>query len=280
MFSTLVDIFNKNNKPQYQQSSSSGQPDPGSGPGGMRAAKDAARAKLAPPPPPPNPMFAGLMPQGAAIATPSGPVGQPITKTSGFNTSPPQTFAEVAQRQKAKANQQAGVEAGAEAQGFQSDANKTWADMLSSSNQMQNDALRSTYADEAQNERRAAEANAMGGGAIGGGFAAGQAQAQLGGTQQRLDVRQKFAGQQLNMKAAYLQTLIKQAEASKDRNLQRELQAELDKTNLQINQSQVNQQAQDTQTQAGISQTQADAQKYAADHGIINDLTGGLTSFF
>ena len=52
---------------------------------------------------------------------------------------------------------------------------------------------------------------------------------------QRQDVLNKHTQQGLQMKLAYLETLIKRAEASKDRRLQEQLQAEADKTLLLIN---------------------------------------------
>ena len=96
--------------------------------------------------------------------------------------------------------------------------------------------LDQTYADEARAGRIAdSQAGELGRSLSGGGYAAGQAQVQLGGMAQRQDTRNKHVQQGLQMKMAYLDTLIKRAEASKDRNLQEKLQAEADKTMLAIN---------------------------------------------
>lgn len=93
--------------------------------------------------------------------------------------------------------------------------------------------LQGTYADEARQGRTFNEMNAnMGGNAAGGAFAGGQAQVALGGMQQRLGARNQWGKQQLDMKMAYLGNMMKQAEASKDRELQAYLQGEADKTSL------------------------------------------------
>lgn len=96
------------------------------------------------------------------------------------------------------------------------------------------DMLEGTYADEAAAGRRNAEMNALAGGGMGGAFAGGQAQVALGGMQQRLKARQDWAKRGLELKMTYLQHMLRQAEAEKDRDLQQWLQAEADKTALEI----------------------------------------------
>jgi hypothetical protein len=118
--------------------------------------------------------------------------------------------------------------------GLQDQASQMWADMLTQSDQGLNDTIKGTYADEALNQRRNAEMNAAAGGGVGGAFIGGMAQAQIGGEQARVNARSQHTKDQLNMKMAYLDKLIRQAEASNDRDLQRELQAEADNTQIQL----------------------------------------------
>lgn len=117
---------------------------------------------------------------------------------------------------------------------FQSDANSMWSGMMADHDAGLEGKLQGTYADEALNQRRMSEMNALEGGGVGGAFAGGTAQVALGGQQNRLKARNDHLKQGLEMKMARLQQLIKQAEANKDRNLMRELQAEADKTQMAI----------------------------------------------
>lgn len=113
-------------------------------------------------------------------------------------------------------------------------ASDQWADTLAQYQKQGEGINTQSYADEANNARRNAEMNAQSGGGMGGSFAGGQAQVQLGGMQQRQQAQQAYQKQGLEMKMAHLDQLIKRAEASNDRNLQRELQAEADKTALTL----------------------------------------------
>jgi hypothetical protein len=117
---------------------------------------------------------------------------------------------------------------------FQMNADSLWSQMMADHEAGLQGQLQGTYADEANAGRRMAEMNAMGGGRMGGAFAGGMAQTAIGGEQARLKARNDHLKQGLEMKMARLQQLIKQAEANRDRNLQRELQAEADKTQMAI----------------------------------------------
>lgn len=119
-------------------------------------------------------------------------------------------------------------------QNYEGDASSMWASMMADHEAGLEGKLQGTYADEALSGRRMAEMNALGGGGVGGAFAGGAGQVALGGMQQRLKTRNDHTKQGLEMKMARLTQLIKQAEAGKDRNLQRELQAEMDKTQMAI----------------------------------------------
>lgn len=127
-----------------------------------------------------------------------------------------------------------------------------WADIMSQYGQGKKDIYNQSYADEATNARRNAEMNAQSGGGLGGSFAGGQAQVQLGGMQQRQQALQNYNKQGLELKMAHLDQLIKQAEASNDRNLSRELQAEADKTAMALKQM-------DTKAATNASQVAADS---------------------
>lgn len=118
--------------------------------------------------------------------------------------------------------------------GYEEDASKMWSGMMADNDASLAGALKGTYADEALSGRRMNEMNALGGGGMGGAFAGGLAQTAIGGEQARLKAKNDNLKQGLELKMARLQQLIRQAEAGKDRNLQRELQAEADKTQLAI----------------------------------------------
>lgn len=114
------------------------------------------------------------------------------------------------------------------------DISAMWADMMAQHDAGLEGKLQGTFADEANAGRRMNEMNALGGGGMGGAFAGGLGQVVLGGDQQRINVRNEHNKQGLEMKMARLEQLIKQAEAGKDRDLERELRAEADKTALEI----------------------------------------------
>lgn len=116
---------------------------------------------------------------------------------------------------------------------YEQQAANAWAGIMAQHDAGLQGKLGQTYADEAAAGRRADVMNArLGRGVSGGGFAAGQAQVALGGMAQRQDVLNKHGKQGLEMKMAFLDTLIRRAEATKDRRLQEQLQAESDKTML------------------------------------------------
>lgn len=105
-----------------------------------------------------------------------------------------------------------------------------------------------TYADEALAGRRMSEMNALSGGGMGGAFAGGAAQVALGGEQARLKAGQDFAKNRLELKMAYLDRMMKQAQYEGNIDLQKWVATEQDKTSL------------------AVSQMQADATKYAAEY--------------
>lgn len=117
---------------------------------------------------------------------------------------------------------------------FQGKADALWTEMLAGHDASLGGKMNQTYADEAGAGRRMAEMNAGMGRGVSGGFAGGMGQVALGGMQQRQDVMSQHEQQGLTMKAAYLDKLIKQAEASNDRELQEQLEAERNATQLAI----------------------------------------------
>lgn len=113
-----------------------------------------------------------------------------------------------------------------------------WADVLSDYDASLEGKIGQTYADEARAGRRSdVESSMLGQGVSGGGYQAGQAQVALGGMSQRQDVMNEHYKQGLMMKLTYLESLIKRAEAAKDRAHADRLRAEEDKTLLLLNQS-------------------------------------------
>lgn len=117
--------------------------------------------------------------------------------------------------------------------GYDQQADDMWAQAQKDYDASLEGEMSQTYADEARAGRLADAQSAMlGQGVSGGGYQAGQAQVALGGMQQRQNTLSQHYKQGLTMKMAYLDTLIKRAEASKDRALQEKLQAEADKTML------------------------------------------------
>ena len=124
---------------------------------------------------------------------------------------------------------------------FESQAANMWTDLLANYDQSLGGKMEQTYADEARAGRMTEERNAMLGRSIsGGGAAAGQAQVALGGMAQRQDVLNKHTQQGLQMKLTYLESLIKRAEAQKDRKLRDKLDAEYNKTLLELQGGQIN----------------------------------------
>src|SRR3990167_281785 len=117
---------------------------------------------------------------------------------------------------------------------FQQQANDLWSGMLAEHDANLGGKMQQTYADQSLAGRRAAEMNAGRGNSVGGSFGQGQAQVAIGGMQARQDTLTKHTNQGLTMKAAYLDKLIKQAEAKNDREREAYLQAEQDKTQLAI----------------------------------------------
>ena len=145
-------------------------------------------------------------------------------------------FGDANREEKGERAQQAKENAADQANPYENQAADAWAGLMSGYDDSLGSKINMTYADEARAGRAADVQSVMlGQGVSGGGYQAGQAQVALGGMAQRQDVANKHYQQGLNMKMAYLETLIKRAEATKDRALQERLQAEADKTLLLIN---------------------------------------------
>ena len=124
--------------------------------------------------------------------------------------------------------------------GYDEQASDMWSNLLAGYDASLGGKMQQTYADEAGAGRKADAMNAMlGRGVAGGGYQAGQAQVALGGMAQRQDTLNQHTRQGLQMKMTYLESLIRRAEAGKDRALQEKLQAEADKTLLLLNEANV-----------------------------------------
>mgnify|MGYP001591079739 CR=1 FL=1 len=123
---------------------------------------------------------------------------------------------------------------------YEQQATDMWSGMMADYDASLGSKLDQTYADEARAGRKSDAISALSGaGVSGGGYQAGQAQVTLGGMAQRQDTMTQHTKQGLTMKLTYLDSLIKRAEASKDRALQERLQKEADDTLLLLQGSQI-----------------------------------------
>jgi hypothetical protein len=105
-------------------------------------------------------------------------------------------------------------------------AQRMWADIMKGQQANLDQSLAGIGAQQSLYGRRAAEMNASLGRGVGGGFAAGQAQAQLGAQQLELDVRSEHAKRGLELQMTQLKELQERAREDRDYVREQELTRE------------------------------------------------------
>lgn len=114
------------------------------------------------------------------------------------------------------------------------DVQNNWADVLAQHDKGLKDEMYGIDADEARNARRASETNAMMGGSVGGGFQGGQIQAQLSGTLARSKATAEHNMNAVEMKMSFLDKMFQEAMRQGDRELQLQIQDEMNATSIQL----------------------------------------------